>query len=357
MIRLIFVLLLFTACAKKPETLQPTVGKITESVYASGVIKSKNQYQVFPNVGGVVQNVLVKEGDLIKKGDPIMVIRNATPLLNTQNAALSADFAAANSKGDKLRELQSAIESARTKMINDSILLERQRGLWNQQIGSKVELEQRELAWTASKNNYLAAVYRLQDLRKQLDFAAAQSKKMLAISQSNAGDFTVRSQMDGRVYSISKTAGEVASVQSPVAVIGDAKTFVAELQVDENDIIRVKNGQRVLIAMSSYEGKAFEGTIITISPLMNERSRTFTVEAAFTQPPAVLYPNLTAEANIVILEKENALTIPRSWMIDDSLIILENKEKRKVTIGLKDYQKVEITSGLQAGETIIKPSK
>ena len=62
-------------------------------------------------------------------------------------------------------------------MLNDSILLVRQRGLWAQQIGSKVELEQRELAYTTSLSNYQAAIFRYNDLRKQLDFAAAQSKK------------------------------------------------------------------------------------------------------------------------------------------------------------------------------------
>jgi hypothetical protein len=88
---------------------------------------------------------------------------------------------------------------------------------------------------------------------------------------------------------------------------------------------------------------------------MNERSRTFTIEAIFTKRPPTLYPNLTAEANIVIQAKEKAITIPRTYLLHDSLVILENKEERVVKTGLKDYQKVEIISGLDTGTTLLKP--
>ena len=88
---------------------------------------------------------------------------------------------------------------------------------------------------------------------------------------------------------------------------------------------------------------------------MNELSRTFTVVADFVQKPPTLYPNLSTEANIVIQTKEKAMTIPRTYLVGDSLVILADNSKRKVETGLKDYLKVEITSGLSAGETILKP--
>ena len=90
---------------------------------------------------------------------------------------------------------------------------------------------------------------------------------------------------------------------------------------------------------------------------MNEKSRTFLVEAIFTRKPPVLYPNLTAEANIIMSTKEQALTIPRTYLMQDSFVMLESKEKRKVKTGLKDYRKVEILSGLTATDVIIMPSK
>jgi HlyD family secretion protein len=353
---LLFVLLL-SACQKQPEKTQPTVEKITESVYASGVIKSKNQYQVFATVSGLIQKILVQEGDIVKKGDPLFIVENETSKLNAENAKLSVDFAERNTNGDRLNELKGAIETARSKMMNDSILLVRQRGLWAQQIGSKVELEQRELAFISSTNNYEAAVFRYNDLQKQLNFAAAQSKKLLSISKNVAQDYVIRSQTDGRVYSITKETGEIVNPQTPMAIIGAADDFVAELQIDENDIVRIKPGQRVLLTLDSYKGQVFEASVSEIDPIMNERSRTFRVETDFTIKPPTLYPNLTTEANIIIQAKEKAMTIPRTYLLNDSLVILTNKEKRKVEIGLKDYQKAEILSGLSANETILKPVK
>lgn len=328
--------------------------RITESVYASGIIKSQNQYQVFSTVSGLIQTILVKEGDLVKKGDPLFILQSETTKLNAENAKLSADFADVNTKSERVNELKGLIETARSKMLNDSLLLQRQRGLWAQQIGSKVELEQRELAYNNSANNFEAAILRYKDLQKQLKFTAAQSQKLLSISKNMAQDYTIRSQTDGRVYSITKEVGEIVNAQSPVAIIGDADQFITELQIDENDIARIKKEQRVLLTLDSYKGQVFEALISKIDPIMNERSRTFTVAAEFTKKPPVLYPNLSTEANIVILSKEKALTIPRSFLINDSLVILENKETRKVETGLKDYLKVEIISGLSANETILK---
>lgn len=346
---------MFSTCSKQPEKTRPTVENITESVYASGVIKSKSQYQVYATVSGLIQQILVKEGDVVKKGDALFVVENETPRLNTENASLAADFAEWNRRGERLNELKTAIETAKSKMLNDSILLVRQRGLWAQKIGSQVELEQRELTYTTSVNNYQAALSRYTDLQKQLDFAAAQSEKLLSISKTAAQDYIVRSQTDGRVYSISKEAGEIVNPQSALAIIGASDDFVAELQIDESDISRIRTGQRVLLTLDSYKGEVFEAKISKIDPIMNERTRTFTVEAEFVKRPPVLYPNLTTEANVVIRTKENAVTIPRAWLVGDSLVILEDKSTRKVEIGLKDYQKVEILGGLGANETILKP--
>ena len=90
---------------------------------------------------------------------------------------------------------------------------------------------------------------------------------------------------------------------------------------------------------------------------MNERSRSFTVDAEFITPPKVLYPFLTVEANILIQTKDKALTIPRSYLVDESFVITEDKQKKEIVTGLKDYKKVEVLSGLQEGQTILKPTE
>ncbi len=357
--RYIFLLSLvfLIGCKNKTEQTQPVLESITESVYAPGVIKSKNQYQVHSTVSGLLQKILVAEGDLVKKGAPLFTLSNESSRLNTENARLAADFAALNVQGDRLNEMRANVDLAKQKMHSDSVLMVRQRGLWAQQIGSKVELELKELAYAGSKTAYETAVFRYNELRKQLNFSSAQSQKNLSISKTLEGDFTVRSQADGRIYSILIEDGEIVTPQIPLAVVGDASDYIIELQVDEYDIVKIKKGQKILVSLDSYKGEVFEAVLDKINPLMNERTRTFVVEAVFTKKPEVLYPNLTVEANIVIRTKEQALTIPRTFLVDDTLVLLANKEKRKVATGLKDYRKIEIISGLTSNDVIVKPAK
>ena len=347
--------LLFFSCNSKKEGIKPVEQKITESVYASGIVKSKHQYQVYAAVNGLVAGVYVSEGDMVKKGDPILKITNTAASLNAENAQLSVDFTAVGANQERLNELKINTDLAKSKSENDALLLQRQRNLWNQQIGTRNELDQRELAYKSSVTAYAAAKLRYTELQKQINYQAKQSQKNLQLTKTQVGDYTVKSETDGMVYSVLKEQGEMVNTQTAVALIGRGDSFILELQVDEYDISRVKEGQKILISMDSYKGQVFEAIVEKINPLMSERSKSFTVNAIFVKQPSALYPNLTCEANIVIHEKQKALTIPRTYLMDGDFVLLEGNEKRKIVIGLKDFQQVEILSGLTANDVIIKP--
>jgi RND family efflux transporter MFP subunit len=349
------VFILFDACKIEQATLQPVQEMITESVYASGTIKSKSQYQVYSSVNGLIEEVLIGEGDLVKKGDPIIRLTNKTAVFNTELAKIAADYSAVNLNTEKLDQLKINIDLTETRMQQDATLLARQRNLWSQQIGTHNDLEQRELAYKNAVNNYEAAKLRYVELKKQIVFQEKQSKKSLQLSSSIAGDFNIKSETAGRVYNIFKKKGEMVTTQSPVALIGSTDIFMIELQVDEYDITRVKLGQKILVSMDSYKDNIFEAIVDKIIPMMNERTKSFTVEAVFVKQPPALYPNLTCEANIVIQQKDKALLIPRNYLLPGDFVLIQGNEKRKVTTGLKDYQKVEITSGLTVTDVLLKP--
>ena len=345
------------SCKKKTEKATAQSEKISSTVYASGFVKSDNQYQVYATVNGLIEERLVKEGDSVSKDQPIIRLSSPASALNMENAQLAAAFAAANLNSDKLNELQSNIDIARTKLNNDKSLLERQKNLWNQNIGSKNELDQRELAFQNSTAALEAAVSRYNDLKKQLKFNTDQSNKNLEISKTVHQDYLIKSKTNGRVFQLLKEKGELVTPQSPVAVIGDGRHFLLELQIDEYDIAKIRLGQKMALSFDSYKGQTFEAVISKIYPIMNDRSRSFTVEASFISQPAVLYPNLTVEANIILETKETAILVPRNYLINDSTVLLENNEQKKIKTGLKDYQKVEVLEGLKAGDVILKPAK
>ena len=350
-------LFLFLSCKQKVETTSPVVQTITESVYASGKVKSKFQYEAFSPVAGIIRRVHVAEGDLVHKGDPLISLVNETSQLNREAASLSVQYSTVQANREKLQEATANINLAKEKLQTDSLLFERQQRLWNNGIGSRNNLEQRQLAYQNAATSYQTAKLRYRQLQDQLTFTEKQARKNLEISSTIAGDYVIRAKQDGRVYSLPKEVGEVVSPQVPVAVVGSADAFFLELQVDEYDIAKIRPGQKVLIGMDSYKGQAFEAVVTRIEPIMNERSRSVKIEAEFTKTPPALYPNLSVEANVLINTKFNALTIPRNYLVDESFVLLQNGEKRKITVGLKDYQRAEVLGGLGKNDIIKKPAQ
>ncbi|HEU4633041.1 MAG TPA: efflux RND transporter periplasmic adaptor subunit [Flavisolibacter sp.] len=340
------------SCGTKKETTKPVVQDITESVYASGKIKSNGQYEVYTAVNGILARKYVKEGDHVKRGDTLFSLVNELPQLNRDNALLSVQYQSIQANRDKLSEAEADLERARLKLQNDSALLERQNNLWEAGIGSRNELEQRQLSANTSLQAFRMARSRYYQLQKQLQYAERQSHKNLQITNAVSGDYMIRAQKDGRVFSITKEVGEAVSPQIPIAVLGDTSDFYLELQVDEFDITKIKPLQRVCITMDSYKGHIFEAYVTKIDPYLNTASRSVTIEARFRQMPPVLLPNLTAEANILIRISKNALLIPRAFLIGEDEVQLQNGVKKKISVGIKDYQWAEVLRGLNPEEKL-----
>lgn len=353
------VIISILACNQSQPGTKVQKSDITESVYASGIIKAERQYNVYATVNGILQKAYVSEGDKVKKGDALFIIENQASTLNTANARLALELSAQNIKenSNRLRELELPLSLAKERLETDSTMYVRQKNLWNNNVGSKVDLEQRKLAFESARSNYLAALSRYRQAKTQFDTEYRQAQNNLKINKELESNYTIRSETDGIVYDILKEQGELVNPQGPLAILGRSEEFLMELQVDEYDIAKVRKGQKVLIAMDSYKGKVFSGTVNKIFPIMNERSRTFTVEALFKDKPKDLYPNLTLEANIIIQTKHNVLIIPREFLLDEKYVYTDpdKKERSKVKVGLMDYRFAEIISGLDTGQYVYKP--
>ena len=348
------VILLVSACKKDNSGIKPRVGSITQSVYASGGIKADGQYVVYPNAGGVLQKINVTVGDNIVKGQSLFELDNDKAQLSTESARLAYQLSNENSRyvQDKIAELELAVQNAKDKLKLDESVYNRNVRVKDQGGISEVDFERVELAYKSSKLAYETAQNRLNQFRIQAKNEQSRTNVNLRLSEKSQSDFTVKSAFSGQLFDVLVKEGTLVSPQTPLAVIGKANSFLLELEVDENDMVQVSAGQKVLVTMDSYKGQVFEAEIRKIYPIMDERSRTFKIEAYFMQTPPKLYPNLTAEANIIIKEKKQAITIPKEYLIDKEYVLVNGDEKRKVKTGLSDYKHVEILEGLKAGETI-----
>ncbi len=351
------ILLLFSCSQKETDEIQSKNGTVTESVYASGVIKADNQYTVFPTVSGVLQKINVSVGQTITKGQSLFQIESEKAQLATENARLAYQMSQESGRfiQDKIAEAELRVQSAKDKLALDESVYKRSKNVKEYNAISEVDFEKVELAYKNSKLAYATALKQLSQLKTQLNNEQSRSNINLKMNQKSQSDFTVKSAFSGELFDVLVKEGTLISPQTPLAIIGKKDNYLLELDVDENDMVRVTVGQIILITMDSYKGQVFEASVDKIYPIMDVRSRTFKIEAHFVKTPAKLYPNLTAEANIIINVRKNVLTIPRNYLVDDEYVLVNEDEKRKIKVGLSDYQNVEVLEGLKANETIYLP--
>ena len=352
------IILSFCSCNEQQEKIVPLKTKLTESVYASATIQPDSLYQVYAAVGGILDGNLVEEGELVQKGAPLMQIINNTPKLNSENAKLSLQLASENYSGNSaiLKSLEDEILAASLTLNNDSINFSRQQRLWQQQIGSKVEFDNRKLAYELSRNNLNLLRSRYARTKNELQTQVRQARNNYESTQINTKDFTVVSKINGKVYALLKEPGELVSTLEPLAAVGSASIFVIELLVDEVDIVKLAVGQKALITLDAYPQEVFGAKVTKIYPRKDERSQTFTIEAVFSEPPKILYPGLAGEGNIIINEKENVLTIPKSYLLEGNRVRTANG-RIEVVVGLQNLERVEILEGIDAGTELLKPEE
>ncbi|MEO8886731.1 MAG: efflux RND transporter periplasmic adaptor subunit [Mucilaginibacter sp.] len=356
---LIFIVFVFSSCSKKGEHTKPVINNITVSLYASAVVKAQGQYAVYSTVSGIINKVMVVPGELVKKGDQLFILDNREASLNAETSRQVLNFDQLNTQpgSDKLQGALLQVQTAKEKYRLDSSFYYRQKNLWDQNIGTQAEFDQRLLNFNTSKINYQSAVKNLGLLKAQLKNEVEISKLNYQVSQKRQTDYIVKSEIDGQVFDVAKNKGDLITPQTILATVGKPGSYYLEMEVDENDITQVKLNEPVEITMDSYKGKVFEGKVSKIYPIMDQRSRTFKVEATFLHPPDPLYPNLSAEVNIIVSVKKNVMLIPRNYLDANNEVILSDGTKAKVTTGVQDYNNVEILKGLDTTQTIYKPAE
>ena len=361
MTRLISFLVLslfILSCNEDKKYITPEVKDITESVYSSITLQPDSLYEAHAAATGLVQKILVEEGDEVSLGQVLIKIKGEKVKYGEKNAELNLQLARENLEGKSaiLKDLRDQIEVADLKFRNDSLNYARQQRIHSKGVGSEVDLESRKLAYQSSRNNLEVLKQQLDRSQTELQTALKQAELNYKTNVSTVQDYLITSEINGKVYDILVNEGELVSGQFPVALIGDSEKYIIEMLVDEVDIVKVKKGQKVIISLDAYKGQVYQAEVTRILPNMNQRTQTFKVEGQFLEPPEVLYPGLSGEANIVINEKKNALTIPIEYLKGGSSVSTKDGMK-EVETGLKSMTHAEIISGIDSTTHIYKPEK
>lgn len=358
-LKTVYIFLLFWGltfgCGSEEDGIKARVGTITESVYASVTLQPDSMYDANAPISGIVDEVFVKEGDEINKGDALVKIKNEAPELSKQNAQLALELARSNYSGQStvLQGLDQQLEIAKINLKLDSTNYKRQRRLWNQGIGTALELDNRKKAYEVSSKTYLNLLNEYERTKNELLTKLRQAQNDYKKAQVAENDFIIQSRLKGKVYDVLKEPGELVGPQEPVATVGLSDQFIIEMLVDEVDIAAVGIGQKALITLDAYPGEVFNAQVTRIYPRKNERTQTFLVESMFSQAPEVLYPGLSGEANILIQQTENALILPKRYVAngqvktDDGFVAVET--------GLESMEDIQVVSGIDSATLIYLP--
>lgn len=394
-----------TASTAKIETATATQGTFRVSVTGPGTLSAINSADVKPQVNGTILSIIkvgdrVTKGQLLAKLDPTnyqraldnarLALSKAQAQLAGQRATASSDTASQNqqvaSAQAQFDNAQLSVQTATTNLQNQKNLLAA-GGVSAQAVKdaqasldqAQTNLESARVALQAARQSQplksAAGAQNLQNLQYAVDQAAI-SLKSAQTDLSNTkvyAPFTgVVSAVNGAVGGSALGTGSSSGGGALVTLIDDSKIQMP-VQVDETQIAQVKLGQKADLTLDALPGQTFTGTVTSISPSATVVSNIAVFYATVTvdNKDRALRPGMTAEAEIISQEIQNAIQIPkravqtvrtRSYVdvqlpagqkTDDGKTV----ETRRVTTGPDDGTNIVVTDGLKAGETIVLPTR
>ncbi|MDZ7808470.1 MAG: efflux RND transporter periplasmic adaptor subunit [Gracilimonas sp.] len=353
---LILMILTVIGCSEQ-ESVQVKQMDLVQGVYASGNVMPVGHYEVTSKVSGIVDMIMVNVGQEVVVGTPLVKLQNQPNESNLQIARNQLELARKNAQPDSdlLKQLSQQVENSLAIFKQDSVELERYRQLQKDNIGSKQDFDRAQLRYQTSRNNYQIAVSKLQETRDRLQVELDNAQSNYQAQESKTGDYTILSAIEGKVYDIIPKEGELIAGNRPILEIGATDRFETELQVDETDIVMVMEGQSVYYELDAIEDTVLSGVISLIYPRINTMERTAKVIASIDPSGYPMYPGMALEANIVINEKDNVLVLPITYISEENEVILADGRRKQIETGIRDLNYVELVSGLEEGDVVLKP--
>jgi HlyD family secretion protein len=342
---------------------------IVEAVTANGKIQPEKEVKISPDVSGEIVELHVKEGDFVQKGVLLFRIKPEIYVSARERAA-----AAVNSS--KARQAQ-----VEAQLIQAELSYNRNKKLFDENTISKSDFEQAESQYKVAKAEKESALYSVKSAEASLREA-----------NENLVKTTVYSPMTGTISSLSVELGErvigaTMMTGTEVLRVADLNRMEVVVEVNENDIIRVKLGDTANVEVDAYLDRAFKGmvteiansaktTTITSDQVTNFEVRILILRESYEdlvseKNPSPFRPGMSASVDIFTSRKADILTVPIQAVTtrtdttkaeaagaeDIRTLVFMSDGKyalaRDVKTGIQDNVNIEILSGLAEGDTVI----
>lgn len=352
-----------------------TRSDIAKSVVATGKIQPITKVELKSKASGIVEKLYVDINQHVHRGQVLAQLDQQEIL--AQVAAQKATLAAAEANviTYKANIEQDRVNAAAPDLPMYKSTYDRNLAMQNDGIVSKQTLDDAQRNYVAAENKRDASVAQIsvdQAKYKQAEAQVQSAQASLDQLNEQLSYTTLVSPMDGVVLSRDVEIGDavssilvLGSTATLVMTLGDTTQVYVQGKVDEADIGSVYLSQPARIRVESFPNKTFNGKVTKIAPLGVEKDNvtTFEVRVSIDNPTGELKANMTANAEILITEHKNALTVPEQALVYDnqknaSVFVPDSKQKdgqRKIPVkaGISNGSKTEILDGLKEGDTVV----
>ena len=292
------------------ETALIHTGKAIEAVYATAIVEPVTWAAIAPLKTGRILEVNVQEGDVVKAGDLLARLDDA--------------------------DLRAQLEEQKALAYYYESNLERSAQLLKKGYDSQEKYDARKA-----------------DL--------AQTKARISMFEEQIRQLSLTAPMGGTILWRDVEPGEVKEGGEPVFWVGEPKPLRLNLEVDEEDIPKIKSGQSTLITADAFRGTVLTGQVQRISPKGDPVNKSYRVYASLPDDTPLLI-GMTVETNTIIREKNDAILAPFDAVIDGASVWLAVEENGRITARRSNVETrvigknhIEIVSGLNDGDRVILP--
>ncbi|WP_438318650.1 efflux RND transporter periplasmic adaptor subunit [Candidatus Caldatribacterium sp. SIUC1] len=364
------------------QTVPVRRGRIADTVSELGTLEPLSKVSIIAEESGKVAEVLVREGESVERGQ--VLLRLDTEDLEITRSQILAQLKSAQVDLEELLSGPTEVElRSKEAQYTEALLayeeakktLARNERLFASGAISQEELEASRNEVTKKEKALAVARAELEETKRKpkeedVERVKARIEEIEASLRSverRIEKAEIRSPLKGIVLEVNVEEGDFVSSGTSASggttpvVVADLSTMKVDVPVNEVDIPRVRIGQTARITLDAFPGKTFEGQVVAVAyqGKTSENVVTYDTTVHLANPDNLLRAGMTANVEIIIQEKENALLVPASAVKEEgqrTFVFVKNAqgqpERRAVVLGIRNDAFVEVVEGLQEGEEV-----
>lgn len=271
------------------EAVQARVGSLPLEERLSGTVVADNQVEVYPEISGIVEQVMVRNGDTVQRGQALLRIRDTElrERLKQAEAGLQIANARAEQAEASLTQLQAQFDRAKT--------------LAERNLTSQAELDNITAEYTSAQANLSLAKAQVAQAQSSVDEA-----------NMNLSRTVVRSPVSGLVGQRGIEPGQLISNNTRLFIVGNPDNLRITTVLTERMMTYVREGMKVEISSPSIPDSMLIANISRISPFLDPVSHTTTAEIDIKNPGGFLMPGMFVTVDVFYGQSQNATLVPNS---------------------------------------------